>query len=581
MLQYEGLHGTAFPSSPYERMCFYRDDLHTWFIWDGTAWVSLQAAGGGGDVVGPAGAVGSDIAEFDGVTGKLIKDGGLTHVTVADAVAKRHTQNTDTGLAAVGTKNPPIDADKPLYRDSTAADALVTSTWTQVKAFLKTYFDTVYDALGAAAAALAAALAALAAHVGTTAAGIHGSAVAAAINTLIHRDAAGRAQIANPAVNADIDNMGSRDTAIATGIAAVNFLSLPDTPASYAGEAGKTAAVNGAETAMEFNGEAHRTWKWTDEATWYKTPFLPLAYSGKWTKYGSTVIPNLVYGTGDPCPIYDPDLAPHPWRMYLLKVVFIGGVLYSYTFYRYKSADHITWIDEGILQVDSGGLKDFNNSNLGVNQIRSPSVIKDIDESNPNKRWKMWFNEMAGGGPTYSTWYCYSADGFNWSTPVLAIAAGTYYYGCPVLRAGNMYIMLLPNSSWQIYLLIGENETTWHSHGLVIDKGPGGSWDDGLVRDPCLVYISGVFYGLYSGRDAGAVAEQAGMAFGVFTSTTKLLNFSKYVDNPIIPVGAGGSFDDKQAAQPRIIMLDRQYICFYVASKAVGGNQGISFATIP
>jgi hypothetical protein len=99
---------------------------------------------GVGDVVGPAGATDSDIAEFDGITGKKIKDGGLTHVNVADAIAKKHTQGTDTALGALGTKNPPIDADKLIYRDSTSSDALVTSTWTQVKAFLKTYFDTLY-----------------------------------------------------------------------------------------------------------------------------------------------------------------------------------------------------------------------------------------------------------------------------------------------------------------------------------------------------------------------------------------------------------------------------------------------------
>ena len=69
------------------------------------------------------------------------------HVAWDAAAAASHAQNTDTGLAAVGTKNPPIDAEKVLYRDSTAGDALVTSTWTQVKAFLKTYFDTVYAAL--------------------------------------------------------------------------------------------------------------------------------------------------------------------------------------------------------------------------------------------------------------------------------------------------------------------------------------------------------------------------------------------------------------------------------------------------
>ena len=78
-----------------------------------------------------------------------LTDGGDTtahdHDGISENTSARHTQGTDTALGAVSAKNPPIDADKVLYRDSTAADALVTSTWTQVKAFLKTYFDTLYS----------------------------------------------------------------------------------------------------------------------------------------------------------------------------------------------------------------------------------------------------------------------------------------------------------------------------------------------------------------------------------------------------------------------------------------------------
>ena len=104
-----------------------------------------------GDVYGPGAAVDSDIAEFDGVTGKLLKDGGLSHAIVAGAVGSSHTQGTDTALGLLGTKNPPIDADLVIQRDSTAAFALVTSTWTQIKAFLKTYFDGLYEILGTTA----------------------------------------------------------------------------------------------------------------------------------------------------------------------------------------------------------------------------------------------------------------------------------------------------------------------------------------------------------------------------------------------------------------------------------------------
>jgi hypothetical protein len=48
---HELLHGSSFPGSPVERQLFYRDDLHVWCIYNGTAWVDLQAAGGGGMAV--------------------------------------------------------------------------------------------------------------------------------------------------------------------------------------------------------------------------------------------------------------------------------------------------------------------------------------------------------------------------------------------------------------------------------------------------------------------------------------------------------------------------------------------------
>lgn len=101
----------------------------------------------GAYVTGPAGAVDSNVAEFSGATGKVLKDSGVTHVQLTAAVGATHAQGTDTALGVLGVKNPPIDADKAIYRDSAAADALVTSTWTQIKAFLKTYFDTLYGTL--------------------------------------------------------------------------------------------------------------------------------------------------------------------------------------------------------------------------------------------------------------------------------------------------------------------------------------------------------------------------------------------------------------------------------------------------
>ena len=104
-----------------------------------------------------------------GITLAITSDGGADDVVLPEAdtdeagllgadkwdeivanTAAKHTQGSDVALGTLGTKNPPIDADKAIYRDSTSSDALVTSTWTQVKAFLKTYFDTLYQAVNTA-----------------------------------------------------------------------------------------------------------------------------------------------------------------------------------------------------------------------------------------------------------------------------------------------------------------------------------------------------------------------------------------------------------------------------------------------
>ena len=83
-------------------------------------------------------------ANADGV----VEDASNTDAEVADAVSKKHTQGTDTALGSLGTKDTPVDADKVIHRNSENSDALVTSTWTQIKAFFKTYFDTLYSVLG-------------------------------------------------------------------------------------------------------------------------------------------------------------------------------------------------------------------------------------------------------------------------------------------------------------------------------------------------------------------------------------------------------------------------------------------------
>lgn len=54
-----------------------------------------------GAVTGPASATDSNMVEYDGTSGKIVKDGSLTHDNVASAISLKHTQGTDTALGVM------------------------------------------------------------------------------------------------------------------------------------------------------------------------------------------------------------------------------------------------------------------------------------------------------------------------------------------------------------------------------------------------------------------------------------------------------------------------------------------------
>jgi hypothetical protein len=71
------------------------DDLHTRIV-------TLEGAGGTGDVVGPASATATAIARYDGTTGKLIKNSGIT---IADAATGSLSGSNSGDVTLAGTPN--------------------------------------------------------------------------------------------------------------------------------------------------------------------------------------------------------------------------------------------------------------------------------------------------------------------------------------------------------------------------------------------------------------------------------------------------------------------------------------------
>jgi hypothetical protein len=130
---------------------------------------------GAGDVVGPASSTTDRVATFDGITGKLLKDGGKTiseieaaslpASTTQDGVPdgtnyKQYSATEQTKLSGIETaadvtdagnvgssiqgadaKTTMADADKVAIIDTEASNVLKTLSWAYVKSILKTYFD--------------------------------------------------------------------------------------------------------------------------------------------------------------------------------------------------------------------------------------------------------------------------------------------------------------------------------------------------------------------------------------------------------------------------------------------------------
>ena len=91
---HELVHGTSFPSSPVERQLFYRDDQHKWYVYNGSSWVELTAAGGGsGDMLKSV-----YDTDDDGVVDDSEKLEGSSKAQVQDHSPKAHkTSHQDGG----------------------------------------------------------------------------------------------------------------------------------------------------------------------------------------------------------------------------------------------------------------------------------------------------------------------------------------------------------------------------------------------------------------------------------------------------------------------------------------------------
>lgn len=110
----------------------------------GSSWSVIQTNIDGA-VVGPASATDGHVALFDGASGKLIKDSGLT--LAGTNTGDETTATIGALINGASSKSTPVDADYVGLMDSAASNVLKKLSWANIKATLKTYFDTLYAPL--------------------------------------------------------------------------------------------------------------------------------------------------------------------------------------------------------------------------------------------------------------------------------------------------------------------------------------------------------------------------------------------------------------------------------------------------
>jgi len=126
-----------------------------------------------------------------------------------------------------------------------------------------------------------------------------------------------------------------------------------------------------------------------------------------------------------------------------------------------------------------------------------------------------------------------------------------------VLKEGNTYRMWYAGwgkfngkEGWRIFYATSPDGVNWTKHGMVLDTGAPGSWDDGMVGFPFVFRdTDGTLKMLYAGRSTSLQIYQIGLA-----TSTDGINWTRYSGNPILQPGSSGAWDEKQVLDPSLVI---------------------------
>jgi predicted GH43/DUF377 family glycosyl hydrolase len=223
-----------------------------------------------------------------------------------------------------------------------------------------------------------------------------------------------------------------------------------------------------------------------------------------------------------------------------------------------QSANGVTWETYPDNPVLSDGIGEVWDGEL----VSQPSVLYD------GTGYHMWYSGY--DGTTMQIGYATSADGVVWNrhaaNPVLNVGASGVWdaegVSSPsVLHDGTQYHMWYSGydgTSMRIGYATSADGVVWEKHAQnpVLDVETGGAWDAEGVSSPT-VLVDGTGYAMfYTGSDGDHTR------IGYATSADGVL-WNKQGENPVLDVGASGSFDDASVSSPIVLYDETRYCMFY------------------
>lgn len=202
--------------------------------------------------------------------------------------------------------------------------------------------------------------------------------------------------------------------------------------------------------------------------------------------------------------------------------------------------------------------------------VQIPSVIYDeIDGV-----FKMWYYGNDGANADCGLATCATPTGAWAKDAGNPIGLVNFMNSCSCIRIGNLYMMCFATTAHTIQVCDSADGTTFTNYQTIVSLGAGGTWDDQMVRYVALYFTQGTFYILYSGYDGAnyriGLASQAGRRGGTYIKEPR---------NPILDIGAGGSWDDEYVYNPGIVMHREIFHIWYTGWS--GAAYAIGHATIP